>query len=825
MSKIGAATLLRQGRCSSLIALAAGFLAATPALAQEVSPQSSEGPKVSSGDIIVTARRVEERLQDVPIALTAISGDDFSKLNIQGATDLQNHTSNLYIRADSLGGNLQPSFVLRGQVQTLTTDENVALYVADVPQSTRSLSGSMYDLAQIQVLKGPQGTLFGKNSNSGAIVVTPNRPTYEFGGWVEGQYGDYDFYQLTGMLNAPIIQEKVALRLAGRVTRQDGTVKNTLPGYADWDNQRYESFRASLLIEPAYGISNLTVFDYLHRREVPTPFVTLASGTSALAFVFDQVVPQQEALGPFARPGVTGLNARGPDGGYITNALYAKVWGVSNTTTFDVSDAITIKNIFGYRREKASSALDLSGAHGYTIYAPDPVLVSLNNTVVSHDLTAKSDELQVIANLFGGKLNLIAGGFYSDSDDPTRTWSDLQIGYELPGRPGIDDDIQYYKSRALFAEGTVDLSSLVDGLKFTSGARYTWDKRSIDKSYFVASRSNYSLPNALPLDAQYPAMGECSLIDPNTFGYLPGVDPATCRYTVSDKYHGFTYNETLAWQATRGLNLYASYKKGYKSGGMNQYAARTDPDLTSYKPETLKVWEIGAKAEGYFTNGRWNFNAAYFNGRYKNLQTQAIPDFSADFGLPPQSQIILTIINSVKAKMQGIELDGGVTVGNLSVNGAFSWLDQKYTAGAIPSNATEFRNGTGYDLAGTTYPGAPKYTASGTATYRMSWIPESAGDVALTGSVSHHSRAPGSDAPGASVSFVPAYTIFDLNLAWNNFMRLPVDLGFWMKNVTDEAYETTCLDNRESLGYRSCQFGRQRTFGFSLKYRFGAEAY
>jgi iron complex outermembrane receptor protein len=775
-------------------------------------------------EITVTARRVEERLQEVPIAVTALPGAEIERLNIREAADLQNQVPNLYIRGDSLGGTLQPSFILRGQVQTLTTDENVALYVADVPQSTRGISNALYDIGQVQVLKGPQGTLFGKNSNSGAVVITPNRPTNELGGWLQLQGGNFGLYEPTGVLNLPVVSDKLSIRIAGDLTRQRGTVTNTLPGYSDWDNQKHESARVSILFTPVTGVENLLVADYLHRNEIPSPSILVGLGTSALGFVSQQVLPQQQALGDLARPGPTGIGGRAQDGGYSVTGQSAQVWGLSNATRFDLNDHIIVKNIFGFRRDKAQSSLDLSGEQGYPIFlgGPTPAYVAINNPYTIHDQSSASDELQFIGRFFNNRLNFISGGFWSHIVDAEREWSDVQIGQSIPGRPTIDDDTLYYHSRALFAEGTFDFSDWLPGVKFTSGARYTWDQRGLLDRYFVRSLTTAGAPDAFPPSTRWPA-GDCAILIPGTSLPVAGGNLTTCQFPNSVGFTGFSWNQTLAWQANEHTNFYASYKKGYKSGGLNLFL-RSDPMKQVYAPETLKVVELGAKLDGKVGAARWFANAALFSGKYKNLQTQALPDFSADYGLPPQSQVDLLIINDVKARMKGAELETGLHIADVNITAHYSYLNQFYTSGSLPLDGAQLRAGTGTPLTGTPYPGAPRQTAGADLTYLYSWLPRSWGEISTTAALDWHDVAPGG-VPIASVGMVPAYKNLDLTAAWNNMFGSTLDLGFWMKNVANDIYRTSCFDNRVTLGYYSCQFARQRTYGLFVKYRFGSEVH
>jgi iron complex outermembrane recepter protein len=247
---------------ASLLALASSAVAMpTAAFAQAAVSTVAE----ENADI-VTARKREESLQDVPIAITAFSAEGLREKSINNTEDLVAHTPSLQIRSNgavrSDGG-----FFLRGQGNTFGTRPGVIVYTNEVAAFGPGIPNGFilgnntqfYDLQNIQVLKGPQGTLFGASTTGGAVLLTTQKPTDEFEGWIEGKLGNYSSKQLTGAINIPIIKEHVLLRVAGDMLRRDGFTTSLITGQ-DNDDKHRDSFRISLALKPVDWLENLTIF-------------------------------------------------------------------------------------------------------------------------------------------------------------------------------------------------------------------------------------------------------------------------------------------------------------------------------------------------------------------------------------------------------------------------------------------------------------------------------------------------------------------------------------------------------------------------------------
>jgi len=312
----------------STIALVAAFAnmpSAVLAQNEDAAPEAEES--AADETIIVTARRREESLQDVPVAVTAFSSDELREKSITNQDDLVAHTPSLQIRSNG-AQRTDGGFFLRGQGSTFGTQPGVIVYTNEVPDFRVPNFGNntqFYDLENIQVLKGPQGTLFGRSTTGGAVLLTTKRPSNEVEGFLEAKTGNYKFFELTGALNLPIIEDKIALRIAGNVVRRRGFTTSLNTGQ-HLDDKNRESYRISLLITPFDWLEQYTIFRGEHVDENGSGIVLEAfnpnyiSGTPAI-----DPVTGRANFAPLGSPGVNARAIFQPNG--LTNAPFPLTLG------------------------------------------------------------------------------------------------------------------------------------------------------------------------------------------------------------------------------------------------------------------------------------------------------------------------------------------------------------------------------------------------------------------------------------------------------------------------------------------------------------------
>lgn len=852
-----------QAVATTCVAALASFTA--PALAAEASDKNDSVASALT-EIIVTARRVEENMQQVPVAVTALSAKMLESRNVNAVSDIQFNVPNLQIKPSNLYP-AQPEFIIRGQRQQLYTDENVVTYVNGVPQGTRGLT--LYDMESVQALKGPQGTLFGKSSLGGAMVFTTNRPTYDLGGSVELDYGNYDRKTATAVLNLPLVADKAALRLAGNIERRHGVYENSFPGAEDLDNLHNESGRATLLLVPTDRLETITTVDYLHRDEVPPPSEIEAAPLAAPGFaglaalLTRQGVTQQSALGggtpvasngllyrrgnPFRFSSRTGIGPTSPStlGPLAVNPLdsvgsYLKTYGAANTTTITLTENVRLRNIFGYRDEQSKDFQDPSAIGGFAInVAPFltvlgvpglpsvfPGTVVNNNTNYINERKTYTEELQLIAEL--PNLKLIGGAFYSHQKEDSTVLSYFSVGAVSLYQPFPTHHREGHvttKSKALFAQGTYDFSGIgAEGLRATLGARYNWDEKGLENHDFYSKSNNFH--------EVYPAANTACAEVNRAGAASTGVNtPTECSLTGEHSWHAITWTASLEYQLAENTLVYLANRRGYKTGGVTPTSS-VNPDYNFFNPEELTDYELGLKHQAYLGAVPYRLNVAGFYGKYRDIQTQDILPFCVNAACPgglqaPQYTDLL-IFNVGKATIKGVEVEASVKpVPELTLDLGYSYQVGRYGSGSVipqPAHAGPIGNANPIDFASGTnlsdheFPGIPRQTLSAAGSLEIPFVPKSFANTVLNMNYAYRTSTRGLTSAG--VFGTPAFGILGGRLAFEDMFGSTFSLAMWGQNLTDKDYRLACSDNLNSIGYATCKWGEPRTYGVTGTYKF-----
>lgn len=819
--------------------------------------QAQSGNQASNlEDIIVTARRVEENQQKIPVAVTTLTAASMERRNVVAVNDLQFSVPNLQIKPSNNNPSL-PEFIIRGQRQVLYTDENVVTYVNGVAQSTRGLA--LYDLENVQALKGPQGTLFGKNSMGGAMVFTTARPKFDPEARFDLEMGNYNRVQGTVMGNIPLIDEVAALRIAGRIERQDGFFKNLRPGGKDLNDRNNESFRVSLLVKPGDRFENLTTFDYIHKDEIPTPSVIEAAPLANNFFrsVTQQAVTQQSALGgstplvdtangllvrqgnPFRSVAFTGIgktidNPRFPA---LTGfGARSEVYGIANTTSFELSDAVTLKNIIGARYEKALDFQDPSGITGMTfdfgtLFGAPPGFVTgqatNNDTYYRNQYKTFSDEFQVIGRW--GNLNLITGLYYAHVKHQYNVNSSFVVGPASFYGPAFEKHgalRDTTESMAAFAQGTYDFSGVgLDGLRLTLGARYTRDKKEMRAEGFYTT----STDTVQSWNPAFP-QSQCNELN-GTFGNAVGVNNgAECSLTNHRTYKAVTWTGSLEYQATPDTLLYFATRRGFKAGGPNPTTRVLE--FSMFGPEKITDFELGLKHQGRLGSVPYRLNLAGFIGNYRDIQTSDILQFCTNDNVGCSGGGVFTeliLLNVGKATIKGIEVEGSIKpVPQLELNAGYSYQVGRYGSGSIvpqptdPANPVNAANpinfAGGVDISGKEFAGVPRQTLTLSGTYEADFIPESFAKTRLSVNYFHRTKTKGLAVQG--IFGTPAFDTLGARLSFDQLFESNFSLALWGSNITNNYYKLYCSNNLNSIGYAACKWGDPRTYGATLSVKF-----
>ena len=586
-------------------------------------------------EVTVTARRKVESLENVPVAVTVLGATELAEKSIVTAADLQFHVPSLQENNGAYFLGAEPSFVLRGLSTTspgTNADPSVETYFNEVPMlNTRQIADELYDLQSVQVLRGPQGTLFGKNSDGGAILFSPNKPSDEFEGMAQAEVGNYDLVQLTGMVNAPL-GDDADLRLSTRFQDRGPYIQNVSgPGM---DTSHYWAGRAQLEIRPTSRLTNDTMVDGYDSREqgtalipinfsgtpyglytgCPTPTtcpfgLTQAQYNALVPVPISQQLSEQQAWGP--------RKVSSPLG----NPISLDVYTITNITTYQLTDDLLLKNIAGYQHQR--TAWFLSQANEPTPMLDDDF----------HDRQSQiSEEFQVQGkSLPNNRLDWVMGAYYANQKE-----NNSNLNIILP--PLITNDIfsvSNTDSKALYAQGTYDLGDLVQGLDFTGGYRYSWDTKSQDVNFYAGG----ILYGQTPTEALNIAGADVC--------QLNGTGPS-CLRALSKTFSAPNWTIGMDYHLNDQAMIYVASRKGYKAGGFNPTSA--DNAYAEYGPETVEDVELGAKTQFHLMGAPVQFNIAIYRGDYGDATVAPVLPYFGD-----STQVVENVLAG--AVVEGGELE------------------------------------------------------------------------------------------------------------------------------------------------------------------------
>ena len=854
----------------TLSTCAAAFLYADIAMAAEAAAEAAYDQ-----DIVVTARRRAEDISKVPIAVTAFSSEQIQVKNIQNVADLTKLTPGLNITGG--GGRANVFVTIRGQSRGVTgnVSPGVLTYFNEVPLPTYGSLIQTYDMDNIQVLKGPQGTLFGRNSIGGALLTYSKAPTHNFGGYVKTEIGQYDRRQIEGAVNVPIVKDIISLRLAGQLdhsasysktfiyrgytltpgTNTVASLPTLVPSKHDLDEYKSTSFRASLLIEPVEGLKNVTVYDYSKVRGLAAPtfdrfFPTGVPGvTSAPAIYFLPPATLNAALGPVIGGNIAQLAQCGTsavcdyrlfqqqadsDGRYVNYTNFdpfdslTKIWGVSNTTTLDISDNMTLKNIFGYRTNESLTAGDNDGT---------PLnILDTNNLIQTKIMT---EELQLSGSILDNKLKYTLGAFYFKQSPNGKGGS---AALEINTFFGLSHNSSYSyftdTSRAIYGQIDYALDWLTDGLSLTAGYRQTKDTSGGCVAQEIFSPFTAGIVQGTPAN---PIPGETACRAGN-LGPTVATSTSTAILPKASFKKG-TYNLGLNWQVSDDMLLYAATRRGYRAGSYNSplYDAFLS-SVQTFRPETLDDVELGTKLRWQAAGMRGSIDLALFRGVDKDVQipfqtsqlvgnaigcvpeaantagstaplcTTATGQPGRRVGVPAAT----TYVNAGKSVIKGFELAGTLSpLDGLTLSGGVSYVDfQAKNVTNDPNLAAIFR-ANNRRVPAFRLRQQPKWTASGGVFYEYS-NDVFGGRLQLNADLRYTSRYLEGD------FYIAGKKTVDASVGIRDFGNTGVDAMVTVANVFNETYDYGSVGSAAALGYRSTIAGPPRIIALQLRYNFGS---
>lgn len=780
-------------RRSSPLALAAS-LAIGVAFAAPAQAQGNAGASAAaaSGDVIVvTARRKDEDIQKVPIAITAVSADTLEDFRVTQAEDLEVleptfsvSSSSGYVNKNVYGlRGIRPTESIYGQ------DPTVQLYLAEVVQSPSQGSNlGFYDLENVQILKGPQGTLFGRNNIGGAVLLTPRKPSGDFGVDLMAGIGDYGLYEAEAGIDIPLAPT-FNVRIAGRFIDSDGYQDNVGTGPFNgvkYGGEKTRSVRMTWVADLNEDIENTTMWTYDERdtngRVQVLQAVNLdpAVPGSRFPILFNNIFGNAYS-NALARAQARDINDVESN---IDNYDDVRAWSVTNTTVARLSDTLTFKSILNYRDVKSRTAIDLDST----------IETLLHSTPQSAELKHHSVELQLQGD--GDRFDWVLGGYYYN-EDGFEFSPGIFFPQFLPINPieqiGIVDNTSY----AVFAQGSYQLT---DQLTATIGARMNWDKKRLELGQLTA--------------------GNCAQRVVDASGNIVSLPNNACSVPLAKNFSSPTGTVSLDYQATPDILFYVTSRLGYRSGGFNLRA--TSPgQYAPFNEETVIDVEGGMKAEYSLGMADFRTNVAVYNQWYDDIQrTIATPDLVT--GQPGSS-----VVNAAKATVFGIEVTQMIR--------PVEWLTFDLSYAYVKPSYQDFQEepvpGTFVDVSDTPFPFTPRHSGSIRATIeaplsgdmgtlRFSGLASWQDDIWIN---SLHTQRIIDQHPASVLPLLQQqdYWLVDLSAGWDNIGGSGIDIAGYIRNVFDKEYKVGGIQlYTGASGFIAAAFGRPRTAGLQVRYSY-----
>ena len=806
----------------------AAFIAAAslsiPVYAQSSEPAENEG---GIAEIIVTARKTSESLQTTPVAVSALSGEALAEQAIVNIQQIQASSPNLTFSSAVAQPGSSTVFI-RGQGSAdglIAIDQAVGVYIDGV-YAARSTGGAtdLLDVQRVEVLRGPQGTLFGRNTTGGAINIIANKPSDEFEGSMRVDYGNFNSVLAQGVVNVPL-GSGLAVRAAYQHREHDGygeTVTRNAPlGDLKSDYARFtvgfkpEGSKFSALVSGDFSkfrnsgeLVGLRSYS-APNAYAPTELLAAACGTQAippglpaatagfLGGLKAGAIPLCPTL--LTRPGPVSSYVYGQNGNtdlYRTfggTPAYGKSdsYGVSGVLEYEFSEAAVLKSTTAWRGVELESSTDNDG----TPYWFSGGLPPVAGNRINQDQF--SQELQLSGK--SGQLQYIVGGFYFVENGTDRSDS----GSLFPLSPSVASVDGTVKNRSTAAYGQL-IYNLTDAVRLTGGLRYTDDKRDM----VLRNKDRNVLTNVVT-----------SSLGTVADGLLDGDANDPLRATLERKFNYLSYLVSADWQASDDVFVYIKTSRSQRSGGLNTRAVTGGVPPVSFVPEVVTDYEVGTKID--LLDRRVRMNLAAFNSNIDDVQRNVIGAVG--------TRLVSGVANAAKARIRGFEAEltvlptDGLTLGaNLGVT------DAKYQS---------FTNLDGADWSGAQFPYTPKNTLGIFGDYEMDI---GAGTVKLHADYSWRSKVFSSPIAASAASrvgktateiaaisdglqntaMIPSYGLLNARIALQ-LDNPNLELAFYARNITKEKYFTRLLATENTpLAFTSYTPGDPQTYGASVTFRF-----
>lgn len=816
--------------CSASSLVLGLALAWAPAASAETQrPDAGADAEIAStlDEIIVTATKRPEALFDVPVAVTAYTAEQIEAAQVRDLRDMTLIAPALSVNTS--GGATQTTLTIRGvgtAGQNTGLEQSVGVFIDGVYRGRPGAAlGDLFDVAQIEVLRGPQGTLFGRNTSAGVVSIHTAAPAFVPEGRIEASVGDYDFRRVQASVSGPLIEDRLAGRLTVSTQSREGFVTDTVTGATYNDRDRW-SARGQLLwaINPRTELR--LIADYSETDESCCAALPVFYGPSAAAL---------RALGATLRDGTA--HVYGPYTGVRTDTGRYEI--ALNADAQPMDDSARDHGLSA-QLDWNFGAVDLTVIAARRGYESTPAIdadytdLDLFQQVAGQDIEERSLEVRLASAAdAAARLEWTVGVFLFDQDidadqelrfgvhlrpyleavtprvavAPGVTLPVLRVLEQTVGLPvgriaaaglAVDDDYDYSsRSAAVFGHATYDLT---DRVSVAGGLRYSREKK----------RADYDIRSYDPL-SQIPLIGPLAPFAAlAALQQFPAVAPFSTGFTDDDLSGTFS----VSYAAGPGVNLFARYARGYKSGGFNLSrtapqtrpgAPTADPANVAFRPETVDAWEAGGKFR--FLGGRAQVNANLFYQTLKDYQNNAFDG------------VVFRIINAGEVESKGLEWDYRLQLTDgLSLDGGGTWQDVSY-AHFPNANPTAAQSATGMivqDLAGRRPHFVSDLTLSGGVTYEQ---PVGAG-LGLRANLNYLYRSEYETAQDLDpLSLQDGHVLLNASLALGRIDQA-WSVELWGRNLTDERVASLVFDVPFQTATQVTVMEPPRTWGVTVRGRF-----
>ena len=693
-------------RKSALLAVSAmAILISMPAYAQE-SSQEHPDAEPDSGEIIVTATLRKENVQKVPLAVSTFTGKNLENAGVRDVKSFETVSSSFNIsnsNSESGGTTLR----VRGVGTTgnnIGLESAVGVFLDGVYLSRPGVAlGDLIDVAQIELLRGPQGTLFGRNTSAGAISIKTQKPNLqEVEGFINGSYGNFDFTNLQAGVSVPLVRNKIAIRLSGAYRKRDGYVTNQA-GHNSFNRNRY-TMRGQVYLEPNDDLKIRLIADYAKSNENCCDLVILRETSYVDRGLF--ALAGLPANGGVPVAGRQALKDRRTPANFLSGDD-TRQWGVSGELNYNFGDT-TLTSITSYRDFRSETQVEADFVGLNVVSGSKQASASIPNSIPnSTGIRTFSQELRLAGSLLDDRLEFLVGGYYGNEkikSFESYSWGADHQAYvsaniygALPAANaqflatafgpniarnlfsgGVDSTGNYANNRFIqsarnWSAFTSNTLAISERLKLNVGLRYSDDRKNGAFEQLSASSPACTAVLTQPLPASLaplrPLLAAFTCIAQITNVGTPGVGPVPFNRTFKDS--ELVYTGKVLWQPATNVNTYASFTHGYKSGGFNLdpsaaiVSAINPTGSPTFRSETVNAYELGIKSKLF--NHALTANLAIFRQDFLDFQ---VLEFTG---------IQFVTFNVGGVRSQGVELETSIRPSrNLTISNAVTYTDAKY---------------------------------------------------------------------------------------------------------------------------------------------------